>query len=569
MYTEILSELLDTTRGTFSRVIVDLRVSHHFFRLDSLPLNVLPGKPLEIQGNSGLLPPTSASNASLLFGPELSRSQMSIHSAFAKHAEAHPEMTAIEHLDASITYYKLDLLSDRLAEHLKSMGITREQRVLLLVSRSIEMVIGIIGILKSGASYLPLDGGIVTDLTLATILDDAKPALIVTLSKFKKRVQGTKEPMLDIQEFVQKNDGEADRAKVKDITDPTDEAYVVYTSGTTGRPKGVSVSHSNVVNLILSSPGDLSIQPGTRVSQLLNIAFDMAAWEILGCLSNGGTLVLRPSGSDCSSWSEVLKQVDVVICTPSIIARFDAKEFQNIKVVATAGERCSQKLADGWAVGRAFWNCCGPTETTIINTAHLHTPGSLNSIGLPTANNSVYVLDSQLRPVPVGEPGVLWAGGAGVCRGYVGLPELTSRKFLPDPFSRGGVMYNTGDIGKVQANGELEHLGREDDQVKIKGFRVELDGVSACISSCCGVSSSAAILIDNALWAFYVPDTVSKHVQQTVERVQPYYARPEVYVALKEMPLSANGKVDKEALRAKAREMKLNDYPAVSKCFVP
>ncbi|OCB91719.1 acetyl-CoA synthetase-like protein [Sanghuangporus baumii] len=522
MYTEILSELLDTTRGTFSRVIVDLRVSHHFFRLDSLPLNVLPGKPLEIQGNSGLLPPTSASNASLLFGPELSRSQMSIHSAFAKHAEAHPEMTAIEHLDASITYYKLDLLSDRLAEHLKSMGITREQRVLLLVSRSIEMVIGIIGILKSGASYLPLDGGIVTDLTLATILDDAKPALIVTLSKFKKRVQGTKEPMLDIQEFVQKNDGEADRAKVKDITDPTDEAYVVYTSGTTGRPKGVSVSHSNVVNLILSSPGDLSIQPGTRVSQLLNIAFDMAAWEILGCLSNGGTLVLRPSGSDCSSWSEVLKQVDVVICTPSIIARFDAKEFQNIKVVATA------------------------------------------------ANNSVYVLDSQLRPVPVGEPGVLWAGGAGVCRGYVGLPELTSRKFLPDPFSRGGVMYNTGDIGKVQANGELEHLGREDDQVKIKGFRVELDGVSACISSCCGVSSSAAILIDNALWAFYVPDTVSsKHVQQTVERVQPYYARPEVYVALKEMPLSANGKVDKEALRAKAREMKLNDYPAVSKCFVP
>lgn len=291
---------------------------------------------------------------------------------------------------------------------------------------------------------------------------------------------------------------------------------LIMAVGTTGKPKGVMVSHSNVVNrkfsllptsvheltipVLSMAPGNLHIEPGVKVAQLLNIGFDMCAWETLSCLMNGGTLYLR--GPRRADWIKVLKTVDVVVATPSILLPHNPNDFPNVRVVATAGEPCPQSLADKWASQATFYNSCGPTEVcyllcqcrsqltwytfkiTIVNTMHKHVPNTPLSIGKPTANNTVYILDEYLRPVPFGAPGVMWAGGKGVSKGYLGLDELTAKRFLPDPYvSDGGYvrspflchflksfsrMYNTGDIGKWREDGSLDHLGRVDDQVKIK-----------------------------------------------------------------------------------------------------
>lgn len=343
---------------------------------------------------------------------------------------------------------------------------------------------------------------------------------------------------------------------------PPDEAYVIYTSGTTGKPKGVSVSHRNITNLIRSSPGNLNIAPDTRVGQVLNIAFDMCAWEIFACLLNGGTLVIRDSSS-ADGWQRVLRSVNVLITTPSILSKYNPPDFPNIRTITTAGEPCSQQLADKWATRCQFFNCCGPTEVTIVNTMHEHIAGRPVCIGTPTPNNSVYVLDENDLPVPVGTPGTLWAGGLGISRGYVNLPSLTDSRFRKDPFSSiGSTMYNTGDIGVMNLDGTISHLGRIDDQVKMKGFRVELDGVAAAISSCPGITMSCAIVNSDILYGFYSPSSIAQEsVKNKVAQILPYYANPSRYISLDSFPLTMNGKVDKRALKQMA-DSKFAHFPS-------
>ncbi|GJF00261.1 nonribosomal peptide synthetase [Phanerochaete sordida] len=310
--------------------------------------------------------------------------------------------------------------------------------------------------------------------------------------------------------------------------------------------------HRNVTNLVCLAPGNVEMAPGRRVAQLLNIAFDMAAWETLGSLSNGATLCIR--GKSSKEWQDVLRTVDIVIATPSIIARYHPSDYPNIKVLATAGEPCPQALADRWASAAHYYNSCGPTEITIVNTVQLHKVGDTMSIGAPTPNNNVYVLDENLAPVPIGQPGVMWAGGGGITRGYVDLPEKTAERYMRDPFADdGSFMFNTGDLGRWRPDGTLEHLGRVDDQVKIKGFRVELDGVSAAMQTSPLVKDAVAILIDGALWGFVTPADVNiDAVTEATQKVQPYYAVPTRWYALDELPHTANGKIDKRALKAAA-----------------
>ncbi|KAG9118296.1 hypothetical protein FRC07_007259, partial [Ceratobasidium sp. 392] len=318
---------------------------------------------------------------------------------------------------------------------------------------------------------------------------------------------------------------------------------------TTGKPKGVEVTHQNILNLITHSPGNLGMKPGMRVSQLLNIAFDMAQWECLGSLVNGCTLCIRGS-----NWLDALRTVDIVISTPSCLEKYTPADFQP-KVIATAGEPCPQVLADRWiANGTKFYNSCGPTETTIVNTVYEHTKvGQKLSIGRPTPNNNIYILDDDMKPVPIGDAGVIWAGGSGVARGYLNLPEKTVSSFRPDVFANnGGMMYNTGDLGKWRNDGSglLDILGRTDDQVKIKGFRVELNGVAATMETAPGVHTAVALLIDDELVGVYAPDSVDEGtVKLACTTGQPYYARPSRYVKLPKMPTTTNGKTNKQLLR--------------------
>ena len=277
---------------------------------------------------------------------------------------------------------------------------------------------------------------------------------------------------------------------------------------------------------------------------------NVAAWEMLGSLCNGGTLVLR--GSD---WKKALKQIDVLICTPSILAQQNPEELPNIKTVATAGEASSQRLADLWGSHVDYYNCCGPTETTIVNTMHLHHPGEKLTIGVPTPNNNVYILDDDLRPVADGEPGLMWAGGDGVSSGYVQLPDKTAEKYLLDPFVNDGksMMYNTGDLGRWLENGSIDIIGRQDDQVKLKGFRIELDGVTASLNACSVVDHAAVLLIDQEIHAFVAPETANvEQVKEHMRKCQPYYANPTQFHLFDALPLTPNGKIDKKGLKALA-----------------
>jgi len=235
---------------------------------------------------------------------------------------------------------------------------------------------------------------------------------------------------------------------------------------------------------------------------------------------------------------------------------YDPVDYPNIKFAATAGEVCPQSLADKWSVTGQFFNSCGPTEITIVNTVQPHVYGAKLSIGTPTPNNNVYVLDENLNSCPVGTAGIMWAGGLGVTRGYINLPDKTAERYLRDPFANdGSMMFNTGDIGRWRADGQLEHLGRADDQVKVKGFRVELDGVAAAMESCTAVKVACALLIGKELWGFYTPSTVPPtDVKAATAKEQPYYAVPSKYIALPEFPHTSNGKIDKRALRALAEE---------------
>lgn len=270
---------------------------------------------------------------------------------------------------------------------------------------------------------------------------------------------------------------------------------------------------------------------------------------MLGALCNGGTLVLRGS-----SWPKTLKQIDVLLCTPSILAQYDPKNFPNIKVVATAGEASNQKLADLWASHVSYYNCCGPTETTIVNTMGLHEPGAPLTIGRPTPNNNVYILDHDLKPVRDGEPGTMWAGGLGVSRGYISLPEQTAQMYKRDPFAADGSrMYNTGDLGRWTEDGSIAIIGRQDDQVKLKGFRVELDGVAASLSSFPQADRAAVLLVNNEMHAFVTPATLDpEDVKDHLAHRQPYYAVPTKWHFLPSMPLTPNGKIDRRALKVQA-----------------
>jgi amino acid adenylation domain-containing protein len=349
---------------------------------------------------------------------------------------------------------------------------------------------------------------------------------------------------IDIDEVMARTLGPSGRTPV--AVEPDDGCYVLFTSGTTGRPNGVKVTHRNVCNILLTGPGGLGMQPGHRVAQLLNIAFDMAAWEILGCLSHGSTLLIRDGDI-----AETVRRADVVIATPTVLSGLDPARYAGVRTVAVAGEPCPRSLADKWARTAEFHNCCGPTETTIVNTMRRHHPGANLTIGRPTPNNTVYVLDAARRPCPIGTAGEMWAGGDCVSAGYLANPALNAERYAPDPFLGGDrLMFRTRDLVRWTPDGELEHLGRTDDQVKVRGFRVELDGVSAVLEAVPGCERAVTLKLDErTLVSFVSPAGVdTAAARDAVATALPYYCVPEAVHALDRLPETPRGKVDKAAL---------------------
>ncbi|MGE0396850.1 MAG: amino acid adenylation domain-containing protein [Kofleriaceae bacterium] len=482
-------------------------------------------------------------------GPSVRVPFACLHHAFELHAALQPHALAAIHGDVQITYRELDRHANRLAAILVGHGVRRGDRVALFVHRSIPMLVGILATLKAGAAYVPQHVEVAPERQLRHVVDKAATRVILTLTETRHlvpAVDGT--TCIAIDEVMASSPSDLVAAFPPAGGATADDAcFVLFTSGTTGMPNGVTVTHRNVANILLTPPGDLDIRPGMRVAQLLSIAFDMSAWEIFGCLTHGGTLIIRGA-----SFEDAVRQADVVIATPSILGKIDPTHCTNVRVVAVAGEPCPRPLADAWAAFATFYNSCGPTEVTIVNTMHLHRPWSRSlTIGKPTPNNTVYILDEQLHPLPIGETGEMWAGGDCVTVGYLDNPALDADRYRLDPFLGGGRrMFRTRDLGRWTADGELEHLGRTDDQVKVRGFRVELDSVSRVIEGVPGCTKAVTLKLDDrTLVAFACPRSTDPQAAiAAVGATLPYYCVPAAVVPLDEVPLTARGKVDKRVL---------------------
>lgn len=474
-----------------------------------------------------------------------------MHNAFEAHAVAQPGAIAVQHFGEAITYRELDRQANRLAALLAEHGVKTGDHVALFLQRSISMVVGIMAALKTGASYVPQHVGVAPESHLNYVLESASIDVILTLSHLQDQVPANGRVLIAVDEIMQApfvDNHEFMQSPVLETAVTRDDTcFIIFTSGTTGNPNGVQVTHGNVGNILLTEPGNLGIRPGMKVGQILSIAFDMAAWEILGSLCNGATLVIR--GKD---FMQVVREVDVLISTPSVLSSFDADQCHNVKVVAVAGEPCPRPLADKWSRFCAFYNSCGPTETTIVNTAQRHYPWKKKlTIGKPTPNNTVYILNEKLEPCAIGEVGEMWAGGDCVSTGYIGNEQLTAQRYMLDPFLRNGrMMFRTRDLGRWTENGELEHFGRTDDQVKIRGFRVELDSVSAALESAPFCKRAATLKLDNRhLVSFVSPRTVDVDAaKQAVTAALPYYCTPKFVLALEELPMTSRGKIDKRLL---------------------
>ncbi|WP_166418844.1 amino acid adenylation domain-containing protein [Cochlodiniinecator piscidefendens] len=488
------------------------------------------------------------------WGPTQTPRFATITDALLHQMRVQPEGIASEAAGKTLSYAALDRASNRLAQRLVMQGVKRGDAVCLYLRRSLEMVVGIAAILKVGAAYVPQHVGVAPAKSLRHIAEATKAKVILTLSEFSDMVPVTPDQsLIEIDQDMMEDTAQMETVQFgSSPAKPSDVAMILFTSGTTGVPNGVQVTHANLANILLTAPGDLGMAPGRRVGQILSIAFDMAAWETLGALSNGATLVIRGK-----SIQETAEKVDVLIATPSILNSLDASRCSNVKVAAVAGEPCPRPLADSWGSFCTFYNSCGPTETTIINTAEPHRPEkSYLSIGRPTPNNTVYILDEDLQPLPIGHKGEMWAGGDCVSAGYLNNPSLTAERYRPDPFRPGHMMFRTRDLGRWTEEGELEHFGRVDDLVKIRGFRVELDGVSNALeaSDCCEQAVTLKF-DDRTLVSFISPATASadKAAHQVAERL-PYYCSPAAVLPIETLPRTPRGKLDKRLLLTLAQQ---------------
>lgn len=494
-------------------------------------------------------------------GPQRTSSHDRIHRAFEDQAVAHPAAIAVRHEEEALSYAELNRQANHLAHLLIRAGVSPGDRVGLFLRRSTSMVVGIFATLKVGAAYVPQDARIVPTSQLGHVAAVTGMRVILTVSDLHDRMPSSaSDPLtiINVDEVLAEADAsDADETRNVEYLvpavhgDPQDACFILFTSGTTGQPNGVEVTHENVCNLILTEPGNLGIKPNDVVSQILNISFDMAAWEIFGALSHGATLNIRGR-----SIQEAVESANVVIATPSILGSIDASRCQKVHTVAVAGEPCPRPLADTWSNFARFYNSCGPTEVTIVNTMHLYRSSDVHmSIGAPTPNNTVYILGPDLEPCAIGEVGEMWAGGLCVSRGYVNNASLTAERYRPDPFLGGDYrMFRTRDLGRWTEDGSLEHLGRTDDQVKVRGFRVELASVSATLESTPDCLQAVTLKIDaRNLAAFVRPAHVNaESARAQVRNALPYYCEPTVIIAMDAFPHTDRGKLDKQKLSALA-----------------
>lgn len=489
-----------------------------------------------------------------------------LHKHFEAQAALRPHKTAVEFGEEMLSYADLDAYANQIAHALIARGVQPGDLVTLYFKKSPRLYGAMLGILKAGAGYVPVDPRFPLE-RIRAILEDSNSKVVVSERPLADALEG------EIETPILRLDLEASRIARLPVTnpelsrapDPSDLSYVIYTSGSTGRPKGVMIEHRNAVAFVKSLKTVYRIGADDRIYQGFSTAFDASVEEIWGAFSRGGTLVvpteeIERSPLDAAEFINE-KEITYFSTVPTMLSMID-HELPTVRTLVLGGEACSNELVSRWAIpGRRMLNTYGPTEATVVATWSECRAGEPVSIGVPLPDYTTHVLDENFEPVAPGESGELFIGGPGVARGYMNLPELTTERFIADPFdaAAGGRLYRTFDHVRLGENGELYFLGRLDGQIKIRGFRIELSEIESVLLEHPAIKAVAVRVVDTKdvkeLAAYVVceggEDALDRSALADLMRSRmPAYMVPQYLDVLAELPMLPSGKIDRKALPA-------------------
>jgi amino acid adenylation domain-containing protein len=486
-----------------------------------------------------------------------------IHHLFEAEAARRPDATAVVFDGKLLTYGELDARAGVLAQRLQAEGVGPDVRVGIAMERSLDMITGLVGILKAGGAYVPLDPRLPQE-RLRFMVEDADVAVLLTHRSLARHFPDVRCAIIDI-------DAPPSPVVVRDAARAArsaDLAYVLYTSGSTGQPKGVAVEHRSVVSLLHWVRATFADDELAGVLAGTSIAFDISVFEIFGPLCWGGKVILVENALDLGACAH-RRDVTLVNTVPSIMRTLLAAQGlpDSVRTVNLAGEPLSEGLVDALYACphvRRVHDLYGPTETTVYSTCAVRAPRQRATIGRPIANTQIYLLDAAGQPVPVRVTGELCIGGAGLARGYLDRPELTAERFVPDPFhpEPGARLYRTGDRARYRHDGCIEFLGRADSQIKLRGFRIELGEIETVLARHRDVREAVVVVREDTpgerrLVAYVTAedgDPAPADMRALIERTLPHYMLPDAFVVLPHLPLSPNGKVDRRKLPAPGQD---------------
>lgn len=485
------------------------------------------------------------------------------HEIFESIAERFADSPALTFSGREVSYRELEKSSLQVARYLQQAGIGPDDLVGIYMDRSIEMIVSILGILRAGGAYIPLDPEYPED-RINYMIEDSQVSILLTLRKHEERVQELKKHCKVVSvdgdwEKISQLNGKLKRAVAKNNL-----AYVIYTSGSTGRPKGVMVEHRNLVNYIACQTKDYGITPSERILQFSNYCFDVSVEQIFLALFNGALLVLTDKDNlrDMDRFQALINEnkITYLHATPGFLELLDPETLPTLKRVIAAGEVCRKSLAARWKGITDFINAYGPTESTVVITKFKATAEVDQTFDVPIgkalSTSHVLIVDKEGNLVPQGVRGELWVGGNQISRGYLNRPDLTTDKFIKNPFGMGR-LYKTGDLVRMLPDGNIEFIGRIDNQVKIRGYRIELGEIESTLSQCEGVKQCVVLAKDDAhknkqLTAYVVPHSQfqKEEALEYMKKNLPEYMVPTIWIELPAIPLTPNGKTNVAALPA-------------------
>jgi len=485
-----------------------------------------------------------------------------IHELIEAQARSRPDAVALVCENQHLSYEVLNVRANAIALLLIKRGAAPETRIGVCIDRSLDMIAAVLGVLRSGGAYVPMDPSYPGD-RLSYIAQDSGIKLLVSNTASLDRAPRKRLPVINVDK-ISRRPARRRGAEVKPHIEPANLAYLIYTSGSTGLPKGVMVSHGGIVNLLRSQAAAFDLRETDRVIQFSSLSFDASVFEIVMALGTGACLVMAERdklipGADMIA---LLKQENITNLTipPSVLGALPIDDLPSLRLAIVAGEDCPEALAKRWGDGRDFFNAYGPTEATVwVSAAKREQRDDDVSIGKPIFNTRTYALDRSYELAPIGIPGELYTGGAGIARGYLNKPDLTAESFLPNPFSLegGAILYKTGDQVRWRASGNLDFIGRVDSQVKVRGFRIEIGEIENSLLGLAAVREAAASVKADAngngfIAAYIVPIQPGAFDPGEARRLLrdklPEYMIPNRWVVLGSMPLMPSGKVDRNAL---------------------